>query len=140
MARKKKEAAAETRVSAQVVAGSAGAVTVGVEDPCWALVGSGEAFSRREWLEMKGCFVRVRPPSFASDASVDAVRRAILAFEPAAVRVMPRTRSAVVVEARRRSARTTIRATVVAMVAEASTRDREALLRVVGKAISEAGL
>jgi hypothetical protein len=87
-----------------------------------------------------GSIVRVRPPSTASDADVEAdLKRA----GAARVRIEPRAAGEKVVapiEVPKRAARSTMRETVLTMANEARTHNREALQEELERAMSEEGI
>jgi hypothetical protein len=83
-------------------------------------------------------FVRIRPPAEATDAHVARVKSF---FPKARVRVLSRSKPQVVPEQKKVKATTLgIRETVIMMVQEANTADREALSRLAERVLSEVGL
>lgn len=140
MARKPNPARLETRVSRSrvqtvPVADPRRLLTVGEDFPIWTRPPAVP-------FNCPGSIVRLRPPEGASDEKVEEVRRYLLSVgEAAAVRVMPRPRSAVLPAAKVAAvARMSIRELAVRLAGEAVVEDRAALLAVVEEALDHAGL
>lgn len=89
-----------------------------------------------------GAFVVVKPPADADDAAVEAMRSAVEAAGPRALRVMPRPRGQVVPRAKQAATRSRagLRQVVEELVAAANTKDRPALAAAVEEALAGAGL
>jgi hypothetical protein len=105
-------------------------LTIAEDDPVWEGSELGNV--------PHAAFVRLRPPPNATDETIARVK----AFFPyARVRTLPRRKAQVVTEQKKsKPTYQTIRATVLIMVEEANTRDREALKKLTESTLVEVGL
>jgi hypothetical protein len=90
---------------------------------------------------LNGALVKLTPHPSATDQEVENSRQEIVKAGAVAVRVMPRQRSAVITEAARAEApaRESIRQACEALVEQVSSRDKDALRKVVEDVLSKVG-
>lgn len=93
-----------------------------------------------DFVVAPGSFVRLRPPPTASDVLIEEVRASALAQGAKAVRVVPKARASVLVKSEAQAPDATAREVVLAMVAEANTKDRPALLALAEKTMAKVKL
>jgi hypothetical protein len=111
-------------------------------NPVWEL--RPEQFADHPWIhtkKLRGAYLRLEPPEQLPDATVEALKQALLSGGAAAVRAMPRRRRSVVPQAAvSRPAPQAPRAAAMALVDAANTQDRDALRAAVEQALAASWL
>jgi hypothetical protein len=108
-------------------------ITVGQDSPVWV---DGEV----DWRGWKGAFVRLVPPRDGPGGLVDEVVGRIKFHGAAAVKIVRPQKDGTVVEPKLEPVTMTARTVVFRMAEECRTRDRGALLRVLGAAMDREGM